>query len=355
LSCELPLKKLWITGKQPSIAPQLTAAQAQQVITDGRGYTNEHGCKEYYGKFTTKELLAKLGDWSPIVRDRTAAELASHDHPPLKPLIEMLGSPDLNARLGACAALTALREKAAPAVPALVQLLDAKDMWLRVSAAQALAAMGQPGMVALPKMLTMLCEGPTKQDPRNMQQRFISFAVFGTMLKRNSLKGVDQDLLRKAIAATLQNQDGKARTGASAMYEKLSFDELRPILPAIYDAVINPSPSGVMFADGVRISGLQLLAKHRIDKGIGACMLYLRTQNHWGSEHRTPQLLEILLSYGANAKPQIPELEKLARQFDAGIPKHFPLKLNKQKAQCVREAIAKLKATTDKPELMHAL
>lgn len=316
LSCELPLKKLWITGEQRSVAPQLSDVQAQQVIEDGRGYTTEHRCKEYYGKFTTKQLLAKLGNWSPIVRDRTATELAARSDTSVKPLIDMLGSPDTNARLGACAALTALKDKAAPAAPALVQQLDAKDMWLRVSAAQALAAMGQPGMVALPKMLTLMSEGPTKQDARNMQQRFLSFAVFGTMLKRNSLKGVDQDLLRQAIAATLRNDDGKARTVTSGMYQKLTLEEIRPILPAIYDAIVKPAPSGVMFADGVRTAGLQLLAKHKIMKGLPLCLDIMDIER-WGKLGRISGCITALEEYGAAAKPMLPRLRQLEKDLKA--------------------------------------
>ncbi|HEX5791485.1 MAG TPA: hypothetical protein VFY13_10025, partial [Luteolibacter sp.] len=70
-----------------------------------------------------------------------------------------------------------------------------------------------------------------------------------------------------------------------------------------------------------------------------------------GSQKRTPELLTILCSYGVHAQRTIPELEKLAADFDAGIPSYFPKELSKQKAQSVRDAIKQLKETTDKPEL----
>ena len=43
-----------------------------------------------------------------------------------------------------------------------------------------------------------------------------------------------------------------------------------------------------MFADSIRVEGLRLLAKHRIEEGIGACVNYTRDQNPWASQERTP-------------------------------------------------------------------
>jgi len=106
-----------------------------------------------------------------------------------------------------------------------------------------------------------------------------------------------------------------------------------------------------MFANQSRMKGMELLAENKIEEGIDACMHWLTHQNHWASEKRTPVLLEILLRYGVHAKRTIPVLEKLAEEFDAGIPHYFPKHLSQRKAEYVREAIEKLKATDDKPEL----
>jgi hypothetical protein len=95
--------------------------------------------------------------------------------------------------------------------------------------------------------------------------------VFGQMLKK-SLDGVDLDLLRKAVAAGLQNQDGRARGEIGHIYQQLSYEELKPLLPAIHEAIVKPSPSGIMFADGIRLSGLELLATHRIREGMELCL-----------------------------------------------------------------------------------
>lgn len=108
-----------------------------------------------------------------------------------------------------------------------------------------------------------------------------------------------------------------------------------------------------MFADGIRIEGLELLSEWKVAEGIEACMLYLKNQNHSRSEKRTPQLLETLRSYRAHAKRTISELEKLAGYFAAGKPSYFPEHLSKRKAEDVRKTIEFLKETEERPKLIH--
>jgi hypothetical protein len=107
-----------------------------------------------------------------------------------------------------------------------------------------------------------------------------------------------------------------------------------------------------MFADGIRLEGLRVLAKHRVAEGIDACVKYLRTQNPWASERRTPELMEILLSYGAHAKSAVPELKQIADSFEDG-EENFPRKLSLDKAKVVRETIAAIEASDENPELIH--
>jgi hypothetical protein len=99
------------------------------------------------------------------------------------------------------------------------------------------------------------------------------------------------------------------------------------------------------------MTGMKILADRRVEEGIDACMGWLKNQNHWGSQKRTPELLKYLASYGVHAQRTIPDLEKLAADFDAGIPTYFPKDLSKQKAGFVRETIKQLQETKEKPEL----
>ena len=82
-----------------------------------------------------------------------------------------------------------------------------------------------------------------------------------------------------------------------------------------------------------------------------ACVDYLRDQNKWASQERTPVILGILQSYGAHAQAFIPELKEIAASFDAG-EKDFPMNLSKQKAQNVRDAIQAIQTSQERPELI---
>jgi len=351
LAYAIPLKKLYLTGKRKSAAPQLDVSTAQGLINDGRGWSNKDR-NSAYDKLSEKQLLERLRSWSPTVRERAAMALARRKAKVAPLLVQMLGSARLESRYGACQALAMLKGAAAPAVPALRKTLRHDDLWLRIKAAEALASIGEPAMSAVPQLLEMLAKGPSKSDPRGMEQRYLCFALFnqrGGMLGR-SLEGVDRQLLMKAVRAGLQNEDGRARGTLGSVYANLSFEEIKPLLPAIHRAIVEPAPSGIMFADGIRMEGLRLLGKHRVREGIEACVKYTRAQNPWASEKRTPQLMKILLSYGARAKSAIPELKQIADDFGKG-EKNFPRKLSLDKAKAVREAIRTIEASDEYPEL----
>jgi hypothetical protein len=268
-------------------------------------------------------------------------------------VLALLDSPSLDARLGACQALAQLKGRAASAVPALRKTLHSDDLWLRIKSADALAAIGKPAMVAVPEMIELLTQCDPKQDPRGMQQRYFTFALFDSRngLIGRSLEGVDRQQLYQAVRAGLKNDDGRARSDFESVYRNLSAEEIKPLLPAILQAVVEPAPSGEMFADGVRVEGLRVLAKRHVEEGIRACVDYIRTQNPWASEHRTLELTKILVSYGAHAKGVVPDLGRIADNFAAGEP-DFPKNLSLQKAAAIREAIREIEASNDQQELI---
>ena len=351
LAYAMPLKKIHLTGKSPKLAPQLDQATAQSLIEDGRGWDNKDR-NGTYDQFSAEQLLERLASWSPIVRERAAMALSRRQEIPLPELLKMLAAPEVEARYGACQALVALGGRGEPAVERLQGLLGSEDLWLRIKAAEALASIGAPAMHTVPQLLELLAEVDEQRDPRGMQQRYLTFALFENregMLSR-SLEGVDREALYQAVRAGLKNQDGRARGSIGSVYRNLSAEDLQPLLPAIYQAIVEPAPSGEMFADTIRVEGLQLLAKHRIEEGIAACVQYTRDQNPWASEKRTPELMEILLSYGTHAKAVIPELTRIADYFEKDEP-NFPRHLMVQKARAVRETIRQIEASTETPKL----
>ncbi len=355
LAYAMPLKKIYLTGKRKGVAPQLDPVAAQSLIQDGRGWNNKDK-ESVYDNVNPDQLIERLGSWSPVVRERAAMALARRKDAAVPPLLKLLDSPDLESRYGACQALAALGERAEPAIDALRQSLASKDLWLRIKAADALASIGAPAMRTVPDLLQLLAKVGPENDPRGMQQRYLCFALFdsggeqGDGMLSHSLDQVDRAALYKAVIAGLKNQDGRARGAIGSVYRNLTSEEIKPLMPAIYQAVIEPAPSGEMFADTIRVEGLRILAKHRIKEGLAACVAYTRNQNPWDSQERTPELMKILLSYGAHAKAVVPELNRIANYFEKEEP-DFPEELMVMKAKCVREAISAIEASKDSPGL----
>ncbi|MFM9961682.1 MAG: DUF6288 domain-containing protein, partial [Planctomycetaceae bacterium] len=161
LAYAMPLKKLYLTGKKAGAVPQLDAAAAQSVILDGRGWNNKDR-HSFYDALSDDQLLERLRSWSPVVRERTAMALGRRKNAPVAPLIEMLDSPSIEARYGACQGLIFLRGRGASAVDALRKTLAHEDLWLRIKAAEALAAIGAPATKAVPQLLELLARVDVK-------------------------------------------------------------------------------------------------------------------------------------------------------------------------------------------------
>ncbi len=352
LAYAMPLKKVRLTGKGQSAVPRLGAGEASSLIADGRGWDNKDR-NSFYDKLSEAELVERLSSWSPIVRERAAMALGRSEAEATGALLELLGSEDLYSRYGACQALKHCRGERASAVPALTKTLEADDLWLRILAADALAGIGEPAKAAVPKLLERLAKVEAENDPRRMEQRYLCFALFngrGGLISR-SLEGVDRELLLDAVRVGLKNEDGRARGSIGSVYRQLTLDEIRPLLPAVYQAVVEPAPSGVMFASGIRIEGLNVLARHRVSEGIDAAVYLLEHQNGWGSNKRTPSILKALTSYGANAQRAIPELERIAELLAKGDPDQRK-RASPELEQAVRDAIEQVKASNDRPDLI---
>ena len=341
-----PLRKLYVTGKS-DVVPELSKKEAASLIEDGKGYSRAH-LGEIYADKSDKELLTALSNWSPIVRERAAEQLKTRKGNYLPQLAKLIKG-DLYSQLGACQALSKMKAKAKPAVPTLRKLLKADDLWLRINAAQALAGAGPSGRAAIPDLLDMLDVQPSADDPRGMQQRYLCFVLFdrGTGMLRRSLAGVDKEELYKGVRAGLKNEGGRARSMLALVYKQLSYEEIEPLLPAIYRATVEPAPSGIMFADGVRLSGLELLAKHKIKEGLPLC-LDLVEPGRWGIGKRIMPCLTALECYGGAAKSELPKLEILYEKF-ASKPKKSDN--DKKWIQRMDQLKKKIKADKSKPKM----
>ena len=230
----------------------------------------------------------------------------------------------------------------------LIEALRADDLCLRILAAEALARIGEPAKSAVPEMLERLAKTDPENDPRGMEQRYLCFSLFNRRggLIGQSLEGVDRALLLRAVRVGLQNEDGRARGSLGTVYENLTYDEIKPLLPAIHQAIVEPAPSGIMFASGIRLSGVALLAKHRIREGMPLCIQIMEIDK-WGKKNRITQCLKTLETYGAAAKAVLPEL----RQLEKDLLAHKEARMLTPVIEQIQAMIEKIDSATDTVEL----
>ncbi|MEX2672866.1 MAG: DUF6288 domain-containing protein [Phycisphaeraceae bacterium] len=316
----LPMNsRLHMTGRGTDTDNALTGERLERTIEAGRGFAARDEGRSFYDQRSAEQLIENLASWSPSVRRWASQALAQKaDDQVIAQLLAMLKpTHDLHTRYGACEALAALGRKSADAVPALTAMLEEDDLWLKVQASRALAAIGPPARSALPAILSAAAE-VDENDPRRMLQRYLSFALFnrGGMLA-NDLGQVDREALLSTVAAALTNPDGRARGVVGNVYRHLDYQQLRPILPAILDAIENLAPSGVMFADGIRLAGLDLLTQNHVREAMPLCIEIIEP-DRWGFGNRFNRSMSYLERYEGSAKPLIPALRQLRQDLIDG-------------------------------------
>ena len=330
LSYALPLKNTYITGKGTKSKHEFSPSQLNMVITAGEGYTNWDKGVKYYQAFSTKELVQYLHSWSPAVRERAAEALATKpDRKKAIPeLIRMLRHDRLYTAYGACKGLAALQGLSEKAVPQLQKLLKSEDTWLRIEAAVALISIGPAASDAVPDLLQLVMQRD-ENDPLQLTQRFIAHGLFNSKrspgrssLFAKSINDIDRETLYKMVKQLLVNPDGLTRNTAASVFNNLSFEELQPLFPAILEAIETPSPSGIMFSDKIRISGIKLLAKHQVEEGLQLSVKLLQLDK-WGRKARILNCINVLKIYGAAAKPILPELKQLKKEISSNPNKEF--------------------------------
>jgi len=321
LAYALPLKSLYLTGRKPCSVPALNRKEVAEVIAAGRDYFPVNG-KNGYDRRTTDQLLAGLSSWSPAVRKRSAQALGRRDGDFVPPLLKLLAGSDRDARYGACEALGCQGPRADAAAPPLRALLKDPDPWLQTLACKALPALGSEARKASMSDLLSMAARSNPADPRRMAQRAACTALFspypGSREARSilavSLEGVDRQLLYPAIQSVLENEDGAARGSLGRIYGKLTDRDLVALLPAVIRAIRQMAPSNIMFADGIRLAGLDLVSRLHIREGMGLCVSVIEF-GRWGLGRRMPKCLEYLGRYGVHAKEVLPQLQEMRRKL----------------------------------------
>ncbi len=322
----LPLKTLRLTGKKPFTVTPLSAAQVAEVIAAGRDFAFK-GDEDRYEKCTTEQLLSGLASWSPFVRKRSAASLGKRDGDFLPALLKMLAGKNRDARYGACEALGALGPRADAAAPQLRAALKDADPWLQCLAAEAIPALSPAVRKASVSDLLAVTVRANPADPRRHAALTASLALFthypGARAPRSiletSLDGVDRAQLYPAVKSLLNHEDSIARGSAAKTFDKLTAQDLVALLPDIVKAIQPLAPSNEMFADGVRLAGLDLLSRLGIREGMALCVAVMEP-DRWGEKNRTTNCLTYLQRYGTNAKELLPKLHE-TRTYLATVKK----------------------------------
>jgi HEAT repeat protein len=350
LSYALPLKSLYLTGKKPASFPALKSDEVDDVIAAGRDYflPNDRNGSRYPDR-KVEQLLAGLSSWSPAVRKRSATELGLRDGNFIPRLMALLESSNRYSRYGACQALGLQGPKSDKAGPQLRALLKDPDTRLQGLACQALPHLGKEESKASVPALLEVTTRENPADPRGIVQRAASLALFsarqpqGILFK--SLEGVDRDLLYPAVKSVLDNEDGYTRGQLSRVLGNLTDRDLIALLPTIVKSIENLAPSNEMFADQIRLAGLNLLSSLHIREGMPLCVSVIEF-DRWGN--RMTKCLEYLNRYGVHAKKMMPQLQKMREKMVGtlrGGEKH-------KRVQELDRAIAKIKNNTASPTIL---
>ena len=254
------------------------------------------------------------------MRQRAAKILAEQEGLPLEELIARLDSADYESRYGACQAISILGARGLPAMKPLRELLWDEDPWLRILAAKALAAVGAPAAQLVPDFLKIISEEEFSGSGE-LVQRYLAFCLFcrgGVLgmegILARSVEGMDLGELRPAVERILKNPDARARATVKSLYHQLDYEEIKPLLPAVIRSIVEPAPTGIMFADAIRLEGLDLLARHKVQVGMELCLEILDLDS-WGKRNRILRCLKALRQYGGAAKPLLPQLREIQAQL----------------------------------------
>lgn len=353
----VPRQAIYLTGKNTNTNSHLSPQRIDEIIRAGRLF----GDKDARTQLTEQEIFEMLEDLLPPIRAIAANTLAERNLNRVDRLMTMLDSNNRFARYGAVEGL----EKAGfgdqqAADKLIAQMKNSDDLLFKIYAIAALINRDkQRGLLtaakpAIPVLLDMaLVHNPT--DPRRVLQHDIGRALFynGTaqprrgLLPEYGLEGVDREKLYAALREILVNENGWARSTSAWVYDQLSQEELRVIMPDIYQATKDIAPSGIMFASEVRTKGLKKLAENRIDEGLDLAAWYIRYQKGHGNRSRIPVALEAILAYGPHARRVIPQLESHAQWYES--QRRGGRVADNDPAVQIREAIEKIKAMPDQP------
>ncbi len=352
LTYSLPLKKLFITGRDANPANCLSNKQVSDAIASGRFDTDRTGKSE-------KQLVEAFSDWSPIVRSWAAEELSRRPEAKtmVPQLVAMAEGKDVHIAQSACETLGYIKSQ--EALPVLIRQLSHQDRWLRYKAAHAIRNMSGEAKSSVPAILKAVVDTaePLKPiawaDPIQITHGQLAAALFQGPLE-NGLRQADPKLLYAAVRAVSNNADGMARATLRDFFEnRLTLEDVQALGPDLFAAVKTPSPADMMFSNEIRMGAFKALTKYHFKEGIEAGVIFAKTQGGHGSESRTGQIMKDIVGYGSAAREAIPELKELIVVLNDQCKRgEYPAgELNNRRVGAVQDAIKAIEAATTHPEL----
>ena len=325
LGYAVPLRKTYLTGRDARRENWLGEADVAEAITAER-WLGENA----HARRSTAQLLTGLGSWSPLDRARSAEELGKRKDDVLPQLLELTKSRNPNAQLGAVAALGQLKARAVPALDTLAALLNDDERWLRVQAAEALRTIGGDAKPVAPQML----KAATVKDETDQMQfgvGALAYALFypggasgPSGLLAKSIADVPKDQLYPAIRSVAVNPDSAARGCLRSTYSLMTLEDVKALAPTIITSIQEMPPANTMFSKGVRLAGIQALARLQLEEGIPLTLMLMNLKD-WGKAYIIQTSLDVLKQYRGAAKSILPELKKLQVELRNNPKEHDKL------------------------------
>lgn len=353
LSYAVALKKIHITGsglkpvtagKDKRVPAWLTKQEVDEAIAAGR-------FEQKQKDMNVQELTAALGNWSPTVRIRAAAELSSR--PGAQSLVPQLmaaaegSNPRL--RLGACEALNQL--KAQQALPVFIRLLSHEDHGLRWLAARGIKGLGAGAQSAAINIIKAFIDTAEKSDhinwddPIQLTHRELIDALFRGGLT-DVVKKMDPNVVLAAVRVASKNANNEPRSFLFGYLDHLSADEVAKIVPEVVALATRNAPANAMSAGDVRYAAYKLLAKFHFREGIKAGILASKGKIGLSVSEG---IMKELVTYGSAAKEIIPDLHKIIDEYKE-IGKDWSF--NENVIPTIEKTIKAIESAQDHPPLL---
>ncbi len=361
-----PRKAIYLTGKGGSCIEPFSAAEVKESIDAARFVPFDKDLK-HARTFTTKELLAKPGSFSPVVRRQAARVLNERDDNVVKELIAMLKSPNRYARYGACIGLHCAGRQSDEAAQALVRILanEQEKLTLRYFAMKALGPGGQKLKLAKPEhglgiaantvgpdMLEIVARykpkgvvSPETYLLDKLHQRIAQVAfskVFIGKISKDKLNRVSRSLLEGALRSMIANPLGDAHGNAMHCLMAMDKEQQEAFLPDVYRLAKTPPPA----VNGKsRPFAIEVLAKFHFKEAMPLAEGLLDEETH-GRYWRRPLAIRIFSQFGPDVlKPYMDKIEKYNKEYSAKGPRYERemLKTAMQKIEAKRGKTTELK------------